>query len=104
MGNMQGICGEHMEVTYTMIVQGESYYETLVMCNYAVAGNLQGEKYICQSSPDLVIRRRDVRSGRALLGLPPGVLLSGGTLCHVRDHRETLLALSVEFIEKQIKF
>ena len=43
---MQGICGEHMEVTYTMIVQGESYYETLVVCNYAVAGNLQGEKCI----------------------------------------------------------
>ena len=28
------------------------------------------------------------------------VPLSGGTLHHVRDHRETLLKLSVEFVEK----
>ena len=45
-------------MAYTKIVQGESYYETLVMCNYAVAGNLQGEKYIWQSSPDLVQEER----------------------------------------------
>ena len=59
MGNVWGIfgkyigimwlnCGEHMEtwrnMTFTMNVQGESYYETLVMCNYAIAGNMQGEK------------------------------------------------------------
>ena len=39
-GNKWGFCGEHMEnmdMTNVMIVQGESYYKTLVMCNYAVA-------------------------------------------------------------------
>ena len=39
-GSMWGFCGEHMEnmdMTNVMIVQGENYYETLVMCNYAVA-------------------------------------------------------------------